>query len=83
MQIDDDFKPITMPDGSVVYTNLEKVCAGLPEWNDYLWCSTCRKPVTTMKDIHFFRFEAGKDLWFKVFHEECLFPHKENQKAEG
>jgi len=24
-----------------------------------------------MKDINFFRFDTGRDLWFKVFHEKC------------
>ena len=73
MREDKDFKPMITDEGKTIYTNLDEVCKGLPEWNDYLICTFCRKPVTTMKDINFFRFEAGKDLWFKVFHEECYF----------
>ena len=71
MREDKDFKPEILEDGKIVYTNLDEACKGLPEWNDCLWCSICRKPITTMKDINFFRFEAGKDLWFKVFHDLC------------
>ena len=71
MREDKDFKPEVLEDGSTVYTNLDKVCEGLPEWNDMLWCTYCRKPITTMKDINFFRWDNGKELWFKVFHDEC------------
>jgi len=71
MREDKDFKPETLEDGSTVYTNLDEACKNLPEWNDCLWCTYCRKPITTMKDINFFRFDTGKDLWFKVFHEKC------------
>ena len=74
MRKDEDFKQSVCSDGSIIYTNLEKVCEGLPEWNDCLWCFICRKPINTMKDIHFFRWEKGTELWFRVFHPECYFP---------
>jgi len=73
MREDSDFQPTKLDDGTLVYTNLEKACEGLPEWNDMLWCTFCRKPITTMKDINFFRWDNGKELWFKVFHESCYY----------
>ena len=72
MRQDKDFKPEEGMDG--ILTNLDEVCKRLPEWNDYLICTFCRKPVNTMKDINFFRWDSGKELWFKVFHETCYSP---------
>ena len=70
MSEDKDFKLVT-DNGKILYSNIDKICENLPEWNDELYCTYCRKPITTMKNINFFRWDTGKELWFKVFHEEC------------
>ncbi len=84
MREDKDFKPTTLEDGTTVYTNLDEVCKGLPEFGS-LWCSICHEEIDeiTMKSkTGFFRMKVGNTWWYKVFHDDCYMP-KDNKKAES
>ena len=79
MNRDEDFKLETTPDGKAFYTNLEKICKGLPEFGP-LWCYICRKEISDFglySKTGFFSFEAGRDIWFKVFHDKCYYSKNE------
>ena len=83
MREDKDFKPNECSDGNIIYTNLEKVCEGLPEWGD-IYCYICRQKIKHDPDdsnINFYSFDNKRELWYKFFHSECKHPKGQNQKV--
>lgn len=80
MREDKDFKPSECSDGSIIYTDLEKICEGLPEWGD-IYCSICHekfKHDPDDGDANFYRFDVGQDIWYKFYHSNCKHTQKHN-----
>ena len=73
MSEDKDFKPVKGMDG--VYTNIDEVCKGLPEFGP-IRCYICRKDVVLDFNTQtgFFERNEGGVVWTLAFHDACRSP---------